>query len=98
MWITKDGSGNQTSVHLNEKAQILLGSNPNTPSTEPFTLGNVVRSIMDDVLNKAMTNLKVGTAVGPSSPPLNLPEFLAANLRFQTNEHSSDFIFGRKTY
>ena len=98
LWITKDNNGNQTSVHLNEKAQILLGSNPNTPSTEPFTLGNVIKSIMNDVLNTAMSNLKMGTAVGPTSPPLNLPEFLLANQRFQTNEHSSDFIFGRKTY
>ena len=53
---------------------------------------------MNDVLKTAMSNLKMGTAVGPTSTPLNLFEFLAANQRFQDREHSSDFIFGRKTY
>lgn len=93
---TKDGGGTETSVVLDEQGRILFGGAPGGGATEPFTLGNELKSIMGD-LRTAVQNLKLMTAWGPTiGPPLNLAEFEAAFARFEANEHSSDFIFGKK--
>lgn len=95
--VTKDGSGNVTSVYLNNQGQIHFGGAPGT-ATEPFVCGNVLKSIMGD-LRTAVRNLKLMTAWGPTiGQPLNLAEFEAVFARFDADEHSSDFIFGKKTY
>jgi len=94
---TTDGS-NETSLLLDAQGRILFGGAPGAGAADPITLGNELKSIMGD-LRTAIQNLKLMTAWGPTiGPPLNLAEFEAAFSRFDANEHSSDFIFGKKTY
>ncbi len=94
--ITKDGSGKLTSVHLNEKAQVLLGSDPATPSTEPVVLGNVDKQLMAQLFI-ALSNLRMVNGAGVTSPPLNILEFKAIFDRFAAGDPYSDFIFARKS-
>lgn len=88
---------NQTSIHLNAAGQILLGSNPATPSSEPLVLGNLWISIMDELID-AIKALTVGTGTGPSSTPINFATFDAIKSKIDQKLHVSDFIFARKTY
>jgi hypothetical protein len=96
LWITKDGSGNVTSIQLDNTGKIRFGGAPGT-ADEPYVLGNVLKAIMADIM-QALTAMTVMTPFGPSSPPINLAQFQTAFNRFVADEHSSDFIFGKKTY
>ncbi|MGH8034305.1 MAG: hypothetical protein ACREO9_03695, partial [Lysobacterales bacterium] len=78
--------------------RILLGAAQGT-AADPITLGQALAGIMQTLLTQALgPNFSVGTAMGPSSPPLNQVDFQDLNTRFQNNEHGSDFILGKKTY
>jgi hypothetical protein len=92
---TTDGS-NETSIQLNNKGEIHLSSGPGT-GDEPVPLGNVIKDIMGMVF-QALATMQVGTAVGPSSPPLNIAQFQVQFDRFAADEHSSDFVFVRKAH
>lgn len=95
-FVTKDGSGNLASIHINENAEIHLASAPGS-GNEPVPLGNVIKDIMGQIF-QALAQMQVGTAVGPSSPPLNIAAFQLQFNRFASDEHSSDFVFTRKSY
>jgi hypothetical protein len=94
--VTTDGT-NQTSIHLNEQGQILLGSDPAFPSDEPLVLGNLWISAMGELLD-AIANLTVGTGTGPSTTPINFLEFDALRTKINNKLHVSDFIFAKKAY
>lgn len=93
---TSDGT-NQTSLHLNQSGQILLGSDPSSPSDEPMVLGTQWINIMGELI-AAIQALTVPTGVGPSGTPLNTAAFQAVLDKINQKLHVSDFIFGRKTY
>lgn len=50
---------------------------------QPVPKGNDWATLMGDLLT-AIESITVGTAVGPSSPPVNLPQFEAIRVRLQT--------------
>jgi len=52
--------------------EINLGLN----ASEPLVLGNQLLGILNELIS-AIQGLTVGTAVGPSSPPINIPQFTA---------------------
>jgi len=94
--ITSDGT-NKTSIQLNEKGQILLGSDPQSPSDEPIVLGSQWISIMGELID-AILALTVGTGVGPSSVPVNAAQFSAIKAKIDAKLHVSDFIFAKKAH
>lgn len=94
--VTTDGSS-KTSIHLNEQGQILFGSDPTTPSDEPLVLGNLWIDFMGRLL-LAISQLTVGTGVGPSTIPINFQDFLDLKTEAEAKTQVSDFIFARKAY
>ena len=95
--VTSDGT-RQTSVHLNARGQILLGSDPDgIPADEPLVLGNQWINVMAELLD-ALSALTVGTGVGPSSPPINAAQFVALKVMIQARLHVSDFVFTKKAH
>jgi len=94
--VTTDGA-HQTSIHLNAQGQILLGSDPASPSTEPLVLGSLWIGVMRELID-AIKTITVQTGVGPSSPPLNAPLLEAIAAKIEAQLHVSDFIFAKKGY
>lgn len=94
--VTTDGT-NKTSIHLNEQAQLLLGSDPTTPSDEPIVLGNLWIDVMKQLID-AILALTVGTAVGNSTTPINFQTFLDLKADIEAKNQVSDFIFAKKEH
>lgn len=109
--VTTDGT-NQTSIHLDNQGQIFLGGDPASPSTqEPAVCGQLwithQQALIDAIkaLNAACQALTVGTAVGPSTTPINLTQFQQVDVTLNqlkssagNKEQVSDFIFVKKDY
>lgn len=109
--VTTDGS-NMTSLHFDNAGQVFIGSDPDSPSTqEPAVCGQLwithQQAVIDAIvaLSAACQALTVGTAVGPSTTPINATQFVNVDSTLNqlkssagNKEQVSDFIFVKKGY
>jgi hypothetical protein len=96
---TTDGT-NQTSIHLDQNGQILLGSDPATAADEPFVCGNLWKTVMGQILD-AIAAITVVIPSGSSAgtyPISNAGSFPPIKADINSGTQVSDFIFGKKAY
>lgn len=91
--LTSNGS-KTTSIHLDNAGRVFIGGVPGA-ANEPAVLGTQLSQVLNELID-AILALQVGTAVGPSSPPMNAAQFLAVKQKILQKLILSDFIFVQK--
>jgi len=81
-------------INLNSN-KIYIGGVSASKEKEPIVLGQQILNTLDEIIN-IITTLTVGTAVGPSTPPL--PTTLTKLLNLQIKLKTSKYILSKKIF